>query len=188
MRKRTIAVATALAVLLAPAVAGAKGRYHAEGRRTTGGVAHVKAHDFGSLGFGYGYAYAQDQICELADIVTTVNAQRSRFLGATDDNLASDFFYQRIKDERTVQRLVRRKAPHGPTTTVRQTVTGFAAGVNAYLRKTGVAHLPDPPCRGKKWVRRIPPMDLWRRFYQLDLRASAGNFLHELVDAAPPAA
>ena len=60
--------------------------------------------------FDDGYAYAQDQICELANIVTTVNAERSRWFGTDDGNLESDFFYQRIKDERTVQRLVRRRA------------------------------------------------------------------------------
>src|SRR3954452_25424933 len=133
MVKRTIAAAITLAVLIVPAAATAKAQYRADVRRTTGGVPHIKGKDFASLGFGYGYAYAQDQICELADIVSTVNARRSRYLGATKDNLASDFFYQRIKDERTVQRLAGRRAPLGPSKTVRQTVKGFAAGVNAYL-------------------------------------------------------
>ena len=32
---------------------------------------------------------------------------------------------------------------------MRATVKGFAAGYNAYLRKTGRAKLPDPTCRGK---------------------------------------
>src|SRR5919202_1854006 len=167
MRRRILVAGMVLAVLAAPAAAQAATRYRAEVRRTTGGWAHVKAADHGSLGFGYGYAYAQDQICELADIVTTVNAQRSRLFGATPENLASDFFYQRIKDERTVQRLVRRKPPQGPLPIVRSTVTGFAAGVNAYLRRTGVANISDPACRGKPWVRRITAMDLWRRHYQL---------------------
>ena len=115
-------------------------------RRTTGGWAHVKASDYASLGYGYGYAYAQDQLCELADIMVTVNGQRSRYFGPEDGNLESDFFYQRIKDMRTVQRLARRRAPHGPSQVVRDTINGFAAGYNAYLRRTGRAaarsHLP----------------------------------------------
>ena len=62
MRRRILAVATALTVLAAPAAAhAAEQNYRAEMRRTTGGWAHVKASDYGSLGFGYGYAYAQDQ-------------------------------------------------------------------------------------------------------------------------------
>ena len=63
---------------------------------------------------------------------------------------------------------------------------GFAAGYNAYLRKTGRAKLPDPTCRGKAWVRPITALDVYRRFYQLGLRASSGNFLREIVNAAPP--
>ncbi len=189
MRRRILAAATALTVLAVPAAAqAAKQQYRAEVRRTTGGWAHVKASNYGSLGFGYGYAYAQDQICEMADIVTTVNAQRSRYFGPEDGNLESDFFYQRTKDARTVQRLARRRAPHGPSKIVRATVKGFAAGYNAYLRRTGRAKLPDPTCRGKAWVRPITALDMYRRFYQLGLRASSGNFLDEIVAAKPPSA
>jgi acyl-homoserine-lactone acylase len=188
MRRRILAAVTALTVLGAPAAAQAAKGYRAEIRRTTGGWAHVKARDYGSLGFGYGYAYAQDQLCELAEIVTTVNAQRSRWFGAGDGNLESDFFYQWIRDQRIVERLARRKAPHGPSQVVRATVEGFVAGYNRYLRTTGRDKLPDPRCRGKGWVRPITALDLYRRFYQLGLRASSGNFLHEIVAAEPPKA
>src|ERR671914_2133144 len=184
MRRRTLAAATVLAVLAAPAAAEAAQKdYRAEIRRTTGGWAHVKAANYGSLGYGYGYAYAQDQLCELADIVVTVNAQRSRYFGPDDGNLESDFFYQRIKDMRTVQRLARRRAPHGPSQIVRDTVKGFAAGYNAYLRR---AARPDPRCR--RYVRPITALDMYRRFYQLGLRASSGNFRNEIVAARPPRA
>ncbi len=186
MRRRILATATALAVLAVPTAAeAAKKDYRAEVRRTTGGWAHVKAADYGSLGYGYGYAYAQDQMCELADIVVTVNAQRARYFGPQDGNLESDFFYQRIKDAKTVQRLARRNAPHGPSGIVRASVKGFAAGVNAWLERDRIT---DPTCRGKAWVRPITALDLYRRFYQLGLRASSGNFLDEIVAAKPPAA
>ena len=187
--------ASLLAALLLPSVAAAAGGgYRAEIRRTTGGVPHVKARDYGSLGFGTGYAYAQDQLCEMAGIVTTVGAERSRHFGTEAEapsggtNLQSDFFWQRIKDARTVERLARRRAPHGPSRDVRANVRGFAAGYNAYLRRTGRAKLPDPTCRGKAWVRPITALDVYRRFYQLALRASSSNFLREIVNAAPPRA
>ena len=183
--RRLIAGAIALAVLGVPAAADAKGRYRAEIQRTTGGVAHIRAKNYGSLGYGYGYAYAQDQICELSDIVTTVRAQRSQLIADTPDNRASDFFYQRIKDEKIVPKLLKRSYPEGPAKFVRQTVTGMAAGVNAELARHKVT---DPTCKGKAYVRKITPMDLWLRFYQLGLRASSGNFLHEIVNAAPPGA
>lgn len=182
MWKGILAAATALTVLAAPAAAqAAKQSYRAEVRRTTGGWVHVKANDYGALGFGYGYAHAQDQLCELAEIVVTVNAQRSRYFGPEDGNLESDFFYQRIKDMRTVQKLVRRRAPHGPSKVVRNTVKGFVAGFNAYLRRTA---RPDPRCR--RYVRPITALDMYRRYYQLGLRASSGNFRTEIVAAKPP--
>src|ERR671923_627006 len=181
MGRRWVAAATAALALAVPAAAHA--RYRAEVVRTTGGWAHVKANDYGSLGFGYGYAYAEDQLCTLAEIVVTVNAERSRWFGRGDGNLESDFFYQRIKDMRTVERLVRSQPPNGPSRTVRVAVKGFAAGYNAYLRRHRVT---DPRCRGKGWVRPITPMDLYRRFHQLAIRASSGNFLDEIVAAAPP--
>jgi acyl-homoserine-lactone acylase len=189
MLRIPVAALALAAVMLVPAQAlAAKGGYRAEIRRTTGGVPHVKARDFGSLGYGYGYAYAQDQICELAEIVVTVNGQRSRYFGSSGEapsgtNLESDFFYQRIKDARTVERLSKRASK-----TARETVKGMAAGVNAYLRKTGRSRLSDPTCRGKAWVRPIRPIDLYRRYHQLGLRASSGNFLREIVAAAPPKA
>jgi acyl-homoserine-lactone acylase len=182
MRRGILAAVTALTVLAAPVAAqAAKKNYRAEVRRTTGGWAHVKAGNYGSLGFGYGFAYAQDQLCELADIMVTVNAQRSRYFGPEDGNLESDFFYQRIKDMRTVQKLVRRKAPHGPSKVVRETVKGFVAGFNAYLKRTA---RPDARCR--RYVRPITALDMYRRFYQLGLRASSGNFRNEIVAAEPP--
>src|SRR5215211_5930818 len=186
--------AAALLLLPASGALAAKDGYRAEIRRTGGGVPHIKARDFGSLGFGLGYAYAQDQICEYANIIVTVSAERSRYFGSEADspnggtNLQSDFFWQRIKDAKRVERLVKRRPPQGPARAVRQTIKGFAAGYNAYLRKTGRAKLPDPTCRGKAWVRPIKTIDVYRRFYQLGLRASSGNFLREIVSAAPPAA
>ena len=197
MWRRALAVAL-LAALVAPAAAaaGGSGRYKAEIRRTTGGMPHIKARDYGSLGFGYGYAYASDQICRFADIMATVNAERSRYfgpgasygdLGGTTNNLDSDFFFARINASGVVERLARRRYPDGPGKIVRATVRGYVAGYNAYLRRTGRAHLPDPRCRGRAWVKPITVRQMYRRFYQLGQRASGQALLAALVGAAPPA-
>ena len=196
--RRMLAVAALAMLVVAPSTAAAKGgRYAAEIRRTEGGMPHVKARDYGSLGFGYAYAYAEDQVCRFADILTTVRAQRSRYfgpdasygdLGGQTNNLASDFFFQRIKDSGVVERLAKRRFPHGPGKDVRATVRGFAAGWNAYLRRTGRDNLPDPRCRGAKWVKPMRPIDLYRRIYQLGLRASGTALLEAMVNAAPPGA
>ena len=184
------------AAVLAPVAAAAD--YRAEIRRTSGGVPHIKARDSGSLGFGYGYAYASDQLCTFADIVVTLDAQRSRWFGpegsygsdpaARINNLESDFFYQRVKDAGIVERLTRQRYPRGPSRRVRAVIRGFVAGYNAYLRRTGRDRLPDPRCRGERWVRPITTHDMYRRVHQLNVRASSGNFIQGLVAAQPPVA
>ena len=169
--------------------------YEADIRRTEGGIPHIKADSYADLGFGHGYAFAQDQLCTLADTIVTVRAERSRHFGPDKgwgetgqiNNLKSDFFFKRILDMKTVEGLVAQRAPQGPLPEVRAAVRGFAAGYNAYLRRTGVDKLPDARCRGAAWVRPITDMDLYRRYYMLSLRASSVNFLTGLVDAAPPA-
>ncbi|HKR98240.1 MAG TPA: penicillin acylase family protein, partial [Candidatus Dormibacteraeota bacterium] len=183
----------ACAVLAAPASA-----YHAQISRTSYGIPHIVAHSWGDLGFGAGYAYAEDNLCTLANEVVTVSAQRSRFFGpdgvtiasakTSDRNIDSDFFWKQINARHVVERLVAKRAPRGPKRQVRALVRGYAAGYNAYLRSRGVKHLPDPRCRGKAWVRPITALDLWRRYYQLGLIASAGQFVGDLVATRPPAA
>ena len=144
MWRGILAGATALTVLAAPVAAeAAKKNYRAEMRRTTGGWAHVKADNYGSLGFGYGYAYAQDQLCELADIVVTVNAQRSRYFGPQDGNLESDFFYQRIKD-------MRHGAEAGPPPRAARPVEGRARhgqGLRRRLQRLPAPHRARRPAR-----------------------------------------
>jgi acyl-homoserine-lactone acylase len=172
------------------------GTYSATVRRTSHGIPHVLADDYAGLGYGYGYAFAQDNICELADMLVTVKAERSRFfgpdagyiaaLGSFYNNLKSDFFYQSIQDEGTVDALLAKPPPLGPSQDVRELVRGYAAGINRYLRDTGVANLSDPRCRGAAWVRPVTEHDLYLRYYQLSLFASSLFFLDALVDAKPP--
>ena len=184
-------VASGVGLLAAPANA-----YQAQISRTSYGIPHVRAHSWGDLGFGAGYAYAEDNLCTLANEIVTVRGQRSRFFGpdgvtvasakVSDRNIDSDFFWQQIHDRRVVERLVAQRAPRGPKPEVRKLVRGYAAGYNAFLRSRGVARLPDPRCRGKAWVRPITALDLWRRYYQLGLIASGGQFVGDMVATQPP--
>jgi acyl-homoserine-lactone acylase len=177
---------------------------HATIRRTSHGIPHILANDYGSLGFGYGVAAAEDNICVLADIYVTVNGERSRFSGsgplgtfgptgqwsqggnsATPHNLNSDFFFQRIKDRGTIENLLSQPPPVGPLEELKEGVRGYVHGYNKYLRDTGVDNLPDAGCRGKPWVREITEMDAYRRFYQLGLIASQGVVIDGIGGAAP---
>ena len=67
-----------------------------------------------------------------------------------------------------------RPPPEGPEPELRKVVSGYVAGYNAYLRDTGVNHIPDPRCRGADWVRPITKLDVYRRFHQLGSLASSG--------------
>lgn len=126
----------------------AEGGHTAHISRTEYGIPHILARDFDGLGYGYGYAFAQDNVCELADQVVTLRGERSQFFGPGGEsgegaNLASDTYYTGQRRAGTVQRLLDRKAPLGPTAELRRMVEGYAAGYNRYLRDTGVGKLPD---------------------------------------------
>jgi acyl-homoserine-lactone acylase len=170
---------------------------HATIRRTTHGIPHIVASDFAGLGYGYGYAFAQDNICVLAETYVTVNGQRSRYFGpdasytvggngSTNNNLNSDFFYQRIIDNGTIEHLLSLDPPRGPRPEIKEGVRGFVAGYNRWLQDTGVDNISDPSCRGKPWVRPITQMDAYRRFYQLGLIASQGVAIDGIGAAQPP--
>ncbi|MCP3782923.1 acylase [Micromonospora sp. A3M-1-15] len=196
--RRRLAAITALALLAValtvptgPAAAG-QGGYQALIRRASYGVPHITAHDFGSLGFGVGYAQAEDNICLIAENVVTVRAQRTRWFGPTGEdgsNIVSDLFHQKAIDDRTVERLLtgRRDGIHSPSQEVRDQVRGFAAGYNAYLRRTGPARLTDPACAGKPWVRPITELDVWRVHWITMVRAGSGALADGIIAAAPPA-
>jgi acyl-homoserine-lactone acylase len=191
--------ALAILALLAHAPAAAAAP-NVEIRRTSHGIPHIKAKTFYGAAYGYGYAFAQDNLCEIAETYVTVNGERSRYFGpdgsyesrgngATFNNLDSDFFFQRIKDDRVVEGLVGQPPPSGPLPEIRQGARGYAAGYNAYLREVGrggVGGIPDPRCRGKAWVRPITEMDAFRRFYQLALLASSGVAIDGIAQAQPP--
>mgnify|MGYP000002060648 FL=1 len=110
--------------------------YEALVRRTAGGVPHIKAADFASLGFGTGYAMAEDNVCILADLFLTFAAERSRFLGPQGGNLDSDFFYRLFID--------RAEALEPVDPRQAAVFRGAAAGYSRHLRDTGVANLSDP--------------------------------------------
>ncbi len=148
--------------------------------RTTGGVANISGANFADLGFGIGYAQAQDGICLLAETFLTVDGERSAFFGpdgtfknesegAVFTNLNSDAYWTSIKDEHTVQKLLKLPYPQGPATEGLEAAKGYAKGYDAYLEHIGGASgVTNPACKGAAWVRPIKPIDVWRRIYQID--------------------
>ncbi|GAB3656746.1 penicillin acylase family protein [Actinocorallia lasiicapitis] len=192
------AVATAMLsmALIGPAVAepapaGPTIRY------TEYGIPHIIAQDWPGLGTGYGYAAAKDNICTLAETYLMVNAQKSRYLGPsgkaspgqnqnTTTNLNSDLYFQRINDDRVVERALEQPAPNGPAPEVRDTIRGFVQGYNRYLAETGgAAGITDPACHGAAWVRPITELDVYRHAHAEIIMGTADPLLDGLVSAQP---
>lgn len=168
-------------------------------RYTEYGIPHIIASDWEGLGTGYGYASAKDNICTLADTYLMVDARRSRHLGPdgraspgqnqnTTTNLHSDLYFQRLKDDRVVERLLEQPAPDGPAPEVRQAIRGYVQGYNRYLAETGADGISDPACRGAAWVRPITELDVYRHAHAEIIMGTADALLDGMVTAAPPGA
>ncbi len=198
----TAAVAFVLLALASPATAAP---LKATISRDDHGIPNIVGDNFADIGYGYGYSLAQDNICDLAETYVTVRGERSQYSGDgvqgsfgpdgsylqrgngfSANNLNSDFFYQRIIDDHTVEKLLAQPPPDGPVDEIREGVRGYVAGYNRYLTETGVDNLPDPHCRGAAWVKPITEMDAYRRFYQLALLASGTVAIDGIANAKTP--
>lgn len=151
------------------------GPYAADIRWTSYGIPHIKADDYGSLGFGMGHAFARDHACVLADQVIRVRGERSRWFGETylDEDLgwkalgvhsqAEDGWFE-IEQE------------------VQDTLVGYAAGYNRWLEEGTL----DPRCAGQDWVQPITHIDLLTYYLALGLVSSGGVFVDAVGSAQPP--
>jgi acyl-homoserine-lactone acylase len=154
--------------------------YKAQVMRTSYGIPHIQATDWGSLGYGYGYAFAQDNVCVMAREVLAANGTQSRYFGG--GTLNSDRVYKMVNSSARVS------AAWGVLDTeTRDLLTGYAAGYNRYLRDTAPAALPAD-CRSQPWVLPIAGEDVLKVLRKLLVRAGTGNFVVALVAATPPPA
>lgn len=171
-------------------------KFNVELSRTTHGVAHVRADDFASLGYGLAYAYAQDNVCMFADTVLTVRGERSQFFGpdarATQKageeyaaasgfmdlkNADSDFFFKGYLD---IEQL--RASYAAGSKEPREIVEGYVAGYNRYL--TEYAGKYPAACNNAKWVRPISVDDMYLLMAEKSLHASGQVFAREIVAGA----
>ena len=171
--------------------------YQATIVRTSYGVPHVTASNFGSLGYGYGFAFATDNICTMASDYISVEGQRSRYFGPNGsyqpvtgpvNNLSSDLFWKSIIAGRVVPHLLAvRQGPGAIGSQLRGLISGYVAGYNGYLASVGGANgVPDPTCQGKPWVKPITALDEYLRIYQVvDLEGDEA-FMNGIDGAKPP--
>lgn len=166
-------------------------------RTTEYGIPRIVADNWRGLGYGYGYALAKENICPMAQIYTTVRGERSRYFGPngswqltgngiTYTNLQSDFAHKRWIVDKTIPKIFKMAPPNGPKPGVKATIAGYVLGYNEYLKKTGVANLPDATCRGEEWVKPITRLDAYLRFLELGTMAGEGAAVDGIADASPP--
>ncbi len=161
------------------AEAAAGDRYQVDIRWTSYGIPHVKADDWGSLGYGFAYATARDGICVFAQEVARANGTMSADFGASGENLASDTFHRAMITPERV-----RANGAAMSANMLEYSAGFVAGYNRYIADNTDA-LPAA-CAGEDWVRPINEFELGRMFIAFGIRYGTGNFAAGIAGAAPP--
>ena len=153
------------------------GPYDVDIRWTSYGIPHIKAQDYGSLGFGSGYALAKDHACILMDQIVRVRGERSRYHGA--DHIDSDIGWKALD--------VVKKAEEGFSTldtNIQKNMIGYISGFNHYIQENPNA-LPEACAQGE-WIREFTHIDLLAYYLALGMIASGGNFAEAIGQATPP--
>ncbi len=163
--------------------------------RTTYGIPHIKANDYGSLGYGYGYAFAEDNLCTMLEDYVAIRGERSRYFGGsgtysipavpvTANNVDSDFFWKLVADDAAVQRFKNAATPE-----VRQIGLGYRDGFNRYIAELKAGQHPgrQSACANAAWLLPIDENDVYRRYVRLAVIASSSALETEIATAAPPA-
>ncbi|MFK4066414.1 penicillin acylase family protein [Streptomyces sp. NPDC029674] len=171
------------------------GGLHATIRYTEYGIPHILAEDYKNLGFGTGWAQAADQVCTLADGYLTVRGERSRHFGpdaspgsalsSASTNLSSDLYFRGVREAGTVEKLLDRPTPAGPSRRAKELMRGFAAGYNAWLKQNRIT---DPACAKADWVRPITALDVARQGFAVQVLGGQGRGIDGITAAAPPGA
>jgi acyl-homoserine-lactone acylase len=154
--------------------------YTANIRRTSHGVAHITAANWGSLAFGQAYAFTEDKGCLLADQIVKVRSERSRHFGAgqANVNIYSDFAYLHLHLRQTAQEQFELLDE-----TVQLGITGYAAGYNKAVADGKIGG----DCDGQDWVpTAIEPVDLLTYYFDLGLLASSRQLITAVGSAQPP--
>ncbi|HXH57353.1 penicillin acylase family protein [Iamia sp.] len=159
------------------------GRYQADIRWTTHGVVHIRAHDWGGLGFGQGWACARDHLPTIADQIVKVRSERARFHGAGPDgaHLASDLGYRVLG---VVERAEAFRAAQPPE--VRDLVSGYVAGYDAWLAEAVQTSALPAWCAAAEWIRPIDETDLYAYLGDVALMGSGRNLAGIIGRAEAP--
>jgi acyl-homoserine-lactone acylase len=168
MRKSVIGLTAASAILALSACGNETGqtetkseaKYTAEITMTEYGIPHITAADYASLGYGEGYVAARDHLCNIAHVVLRAKGELAQTFGAgaNNSNLLSDYAVRGLG----------MPAKYAPgfakqPDDVKDTLTGYAAGFNAYLGEYKTSGDNSHWCSGEDWVTKLTPLDMFAR-------------------------
>ncbi|MEQ8803314.1 MAG: penicillin acylase family protein, partial [Haliea sp.] len=161
--------------------------YSAEVRRTEYGIPHIKADDWGSLGYGFGYAYAQDNFCVAMREIVFASGRSAELMGETMGNVESDFLFSFLNgDKEAFEEEFVSVLPQF----ARDLAEGYTRGMNRYLEETGLSGLPDGElgCRDAEWVFAFDSVDLFLFLRREALRGSSeqGIFRRAILATTGP--
>ena len=180
MRRITLIAALLLAACQPnqEAAQPAPSTYDVEIRWTSYGIPHVKATDWGSLGYGFAYATATDAICVIARDVLLVNGELSKHHGPDEGRFDSDVFHKGILTDDKVAAFNQAQNDRDLAF-----ADGYVAGYNRYVRDHAES-LPES-CAGASWVAAIDADDLTRLTLGVGIRYGLGRFRTDISQAAP---
>lgn len=158
----------------------AKERYNVSVRWTDHGVPHVRAQDWGSLGYGFAYAVATDAVCTLAREFINVRGEQSRFFGPEEGRREADIFHKAVITDQALKHAAARM----PQEMVAMQ-EGYVAGYNRYLADHSDDKLPES-CRNQPWVRPIDGSDIARINIGVGIRYGLGRSPAAIANATPP--
>ena len=162
-------------------------KYSVELRRTEYGIPHIKAEDWGSLGYGFGYAYAQDNFCVVMREIVFATGRSAELMGESEGSTESDFLIRFINGDRDE---FRDEFFDLLPDFAKDLVAGYVDGLNRYLTETGLENLPegDHGCRNAEWVFAPDDIDLLLFMRRISLQGSSDNgiFRRAILAATGP--
>ena len=152
--------------------------YEVDIRWTSHGIPHVKAEDWGSLGYGFAYATAVDGVCVIARDVLRVNGELSKHFGSGEGNFESDVFHKALLDHARVEAFNEAQSERTQAFS-----DGYADGYNRYLRDKR-DELPGA-CKEAPWVEEIDAGDVTRVTIGVGIRYGLARFDRAIAAATP---
>lgn len=157
--------------------------YEATIRRTTDGVPHITGDSVLDVAYGQGWVSGEDHTCALADQITKIYGERSRYLGpgADGENLESDFAWKAID----IVDVAADDFADTASAEVVEQFEAFTAGWNDHLAEVGADNVSGW-CAAADWVRPLEPVEVYAYSRSIALLASSGRLTDFIAAAQPP--